>query len=72
MRENTPSNFREYLLSELRCAAIRTRLMTAEINSIGVALRGNFITTNDAIEWLHECGVLGLVAMSSAITCASS
>ena len=45
---------REFLLAELRCS----RLVTAEIDSIGAALRGNFINTDDAIAWLEESGGL--------------
>jgi hypothetical protein len=46
-----------FLLAELRCAALRSR-----IDSIGTALRGNFITTDDAIAWLSECGGLHFVS----------
>lgn len=51
-------DYREFLLAELKCAALRSRLVTAEIDSIGVALRGDFITEDEAIAWLHECGGL--------------
>ena len=66
------SGFTTFMLGQLRCAGIRARLMTAEIDSIDVALRGNLITTDDAIAWLHEAGALGLVAVSSVITFAST
>lgn len=65
----SPPDFNNYLLAELRCAALRSRLMTAEIDSIGVALRGNFITTDDAIAWLDECGALQFVAVPEEATC---
>ena len=39
-------------------AALRSRLVTAEFDSIGVALRGDFISTDDAVAWLNECGGL--------------
>jgi len=45
-----------------RRAALRSRLVTAQIDSIGVALRGNFITEDDAIAWLDECGALQFVS----------
>lgn len=51
-------SFRDFMLAELRCAALRSRLVAAEIDSIGVALRGNFITEDDAIAWLDDCGAL--------------
>jgi hypothetical protein len=31
----------EYLLAELRCAALRARLWQADIEAVGVALRGH-------------------------------
>ena len=65
----SPFDFSNYLLAELRCAALRSRLMTAEIDSIGVALRGNFITADDAIAWLDECGALQFVAALKEATC---
>jgi hypothetical protein len=66
------SGFTAFMLGQLRCAGIRARLLAAEIDSIDVALRGNFITTDDAIAWLHETGAIGLIAMSSAIILAST
>ena len=45
-----------------RRGALRSRLVTAEIDSIGVALRGNFITEDDAIAWLDDCGALQFVS----------
>lgn len=56
-----PRDFREFLLAELKCAALRSRLVTAEIDSIGCALRGNFISTDDAIAWLEECDGLQFI-----------
>ena len=61
------TSFNDYLLAELKCAAIRARLLTAEIDSIEVALRGNFISADNAIAWLHEAGAIGLITASSAI-----
>jgi hypothetical protein len=54
--------FRDFILAELKCAALRSRLVTAELDSIGVALAGNFITEDDAIAWLDECGGLQFVS----------
>jgi hypothetical protein len=52
----------EYLLSELRCAALRARLWQADIDTIGLALKGGFISPDQAVEHLHDCGVLHLLA----------
>lgn len=54
--------FRDFLLAQLKCAGLRARLMTAEIDSIDVALRGNFITADDAIAWSDDCGGLQFVS----------
>jgi hypothetical protein len=43
-------------------------LLATEVDSITVALRGDFITATDAVAWLHEAGGLKLIAASSAIT----
>jgi hypothetical protein len=67
------SGYVDFLQAQLKCAGIRARLITAEIDSISAALRGNFISADDAMIWLHEAGGLGLIAVSSAIaTLASS
>ena len=51
----------KYLLAELRCAALRARLWQADIEAIGVALKGNLITPEQALELLHDCDALLLV-----------
>jgi hypothetical protein len=48
----------EYLLAELRCAAVRARLWVNEIDAIGAALRAGWIDPEDAIDG----GCLHLVA----------
>ena len=53
-----------YLLAELRCAALRARLVACEIDAIGIALRGGLIDPETAVAWLHDCGVLD--SMTSA------
>ena len=57
--------FTDYLLGELKCASLHTRLVAIEIDSISAALSGNFITPDDALSWLSEAGGLGLVCVSS-------
>jgi hypothetical protein len=54
-------NYTEYVLAELRCAALRTRLAQADIDAVGVALRGGLITTDQAIEILGDCDCLQYV-----------
>ena len=54
----TASSSVDFLLGQLNCASLRTRLMTAEIDSISTALRGGFINSDSAMNWLHEAGGL--------------
>ena len=51
----------EYLLAELRCAACRARLWQADIEAVGIALKGGMITPDQALELLHDCDALLLV-----------
>jgi hypothetical protein len=66
------SHFADYLLAELRCAALRARLMHNDIIAIGLALKAGLINGDNAVEHLADCGVLRLVAPSSAATIRAS
>jgi hypothetical protein len=59
------SSARDYVLGELRCAALRARLAACEIDTIGVALRAGWINHHIAIEWLHDRSALDYVAPAS-------
>jgi len=65
-------DFAVFVLAQLRCAGLRSRLLTAEIDSITTALSGDFIDTDDAIAWAHEVGALNLTIPSSAMLTAPS
>jgi hypothetical protein len=52
----------EYLLAELRCAVLRARLWQAGIEAVGLALRCGLIEPEQALELLHDCDALYLVA----------
>jgi hypothetical protein len=54
---------REYLLAELRAAALRTRLWQADIDTIGIALKAGLISPDQAVEHLSECGLLRLLGL---------
>ena len=66
----SPPSYTEFVLAELKCAGLRARLLVADIDSIGAALRGEFIDVDSAIAWANEIGALGF--MSAAITSAST
>lgn len=52
---------REFLLAALRAASARARLMEADINAIGVALKSDLIGMETALQWIMEAGLLGMV-----------
>jgi len=52
----------EYLLAELRCAAVRARLWVNEIDAIGAALRAGWIDPDEAIAAIADSGCLHLLA----------
>jgi hypothetical protein len=56
-----PADRREYLLAELRAAHVRARLWQADIEALGVALRGGLIHPEQALALLHDCDALHLV-----------
>jgi hypothetical protein len=53
---------REYLLAELRCAALRARLRTQDIEAVGLALKGGLIEPEQALELLADCDCLQLIS----------
>jgi hypothetical protein len=52
----------DYLLAELRCASLRARLWQADIEAVGLALKGGLIEPEQALELLSDCDALHLVA----------
>lgn len=53
----------DYLLSELRCASLRARLLQSDVDAIGVALKAGLISPDEAVEHLADSGVLPLVGL---------
>ena len=47
----------DYLLAELRCASLRARLLQADIDAVGQALKGGLITTEQALCYLEDIGI---------------
>ena len=60
-------NRRAYLLQELRCVAVRARLWQADIEAVGLALKGDLISPEQAIELLADCDALHLVGASPEV-----
>jgi hypothetical protein len=48
----------DYLLQELRCAALRARLAAADIDAVGLALKAGLVTPDQALELLSDCDAL--------------
>jgi hypothetical protein len=55
--EDTPGS-RDLILSSLRVAATRSRLVTNILDSVGVALRQKQIDCAGALAWLKDEGLL--------------
>ena len=51
----------EFLLTALRAATARARLMEADITTIGVALKGGLIGADTAVQWIRDAGLLFMV-----------
>ena len=52
---------KEFMLSALRVASSRVRLMGNEIDAIGVALSNNMIGPEMAVKWAHDLGLMFLI-----------
>ena len=53
--------YTEYLLAELRCAALRARILASDVDAIGVALKNGLVTPDQAVDLLSECDAIRLV-----------
>jgi len=52
----------EYVLSALRSGALRTLLIAAEADTIGIGLRAGLISPEAALLWARDAGVLVFVS----------
>lgn len=52
---------REYLMQVLRAASARAKLIAADIDTIGVALRQKAVTIEDTMRWASDEGILHLL-----------
>jgi hypothetical protein len=53
-----PPGQREFLITALRAASARARLLTNTFDTIGTSLRHRMISCDEAIAWLNEEGLL--------------
>lgn len=54
---------REFLLSALRAASLRAKLFDADVSSIGIALKANMVTPEQAVKWIKDIGALESIGM---------
>ncbi len=59
-------DYRKYVLAELRCSRLRSKLITNEIETVGMALKGGLISEDDAVAWMNEIGALELLQWDSS------
>jgi hypothetical protein len=62
------TSFQDYLLAQMRCATLRARIMQADLDAIGIALKGGLITPDQAILLLDDCDALRLVGTERSDT----
>ena len=62
------TGFRDYLLAEMRCAVMRVHIQQADIEAIGIALKGGLVTPDQALALLDDVDVLRLVGTESLST----
>jgi hypothetical protein len=52
---------REYLMQVLRAATARSKLISNQLDTIGVALRQKAVTVEDALQWAIDEGIIDLL-----------
>jgi len=52
---------KKFLLAALRGATARARSLPLDLDTIGVALDGDLIGADTAVQWIHERGLMWLV-----------
>jgi len=57
----TAMSFAEYILSELRAASLRARLLSSGIDAIGVALKGGLVSADQALVLMNGVDLLRVI-----------
>ena len=57
---------KEYAITALRCATLRTRLLTTELETIGIAVRDGLVSPEASLLWARDIGALELVGADDA------
>ena len=56
-----PAARREYLLAEIRCALIRTKLAQLDIEAVGVALKYGAVSAEQALDLFWDSNALRFI-----------
>jgi hypothetical protein len=65
---NNPQAEREILIHALRTATAKSRLITNQLESVGVMLRHRCVTTEQAMQELADEGILDLVEFKRPVS----
>jgi hypothetical protein len=52
---------REHLLAVLRVATARSKLISNQLDTLGIALRQRAVSVEDAIQWAVDDGIIDLL-----------
>jgi hypothetical protein len=52
---------REYLMQVLRAATARSKLISNQLDTIGIALRQKAVSVDDALQWAIDEGIIDLL-----------
>jgi hypothetical protein len=59
------TSLRDYLLAEMRCASLRARIVQADVEAIGTALKGGLINAEQALKLLNDVDALRFIGVST-------
>jgi hypothetical protein len=61
----------ELMLSAIRSAVLRCDLDKTELNTVGIALKADMITLDDAVAWLADAGLIDQVVSDTGSSVAA-
>jgi hypothetical protein len=59
---------REHLLAILRVATARSKLISNQLDTVGIALRQRAVSVEDALRWCADDGIIDLLDFGPAKT----
>ena len=52
---------KDFMLSALRAASLRAKMIEMDLNTVGVALKADMVTPLESVDWLRQIGALDFV-----------